>query len=421
MAVSTFIVGLLIGAVAMYAAAPPMRAGGQVVTVTVGGGGLSGTITIGDLVSLTGDLSAYGQRSKVAVDMAISDINAWLTQTGWSIQFQVKHEDTATDPATALQKLQSLASQGVQVYVGPMTSAEARNIIAYANTNHLVLISQSSTAEDLGIPGDYLFRLVPTDFAQSKAVARVVYQAGFTHAVVAARHDTWGDGLSKALEDRYKQIGGDIIDHVSYTPITSGTYDFSPQLTQIKTDYDAAVAKYGANKVAIIAVSFDELAVMYQQAKSYATLLNATWFGTDGTAQSGTVVTSAGDIAAQVKSISTIYAPTRGDKYTKFTNAFTSRTGGPPDAYAYAAYDAAWVAALSIIAAGKNDGAAVQKVLPGVANNYYGVAGWPNLNANGDRTISDYDVWEVQVSGGKAQWVQIGTWSAASDSYSPVS
>jgi len=425
-ATSAFVIGLLIGLVAMYAMAPSMMAPATPSTsmTSVASSGLSGTITIGDLVPLTGDLSAYGQRSKVAVDMAISDINTWLATTGSSVTFAVHHEDTATDPATCLQKLQSMAADGIQVYVGPMTSAEVRNILPYADTNNLVLISQSSTAESLANrTNSYLFRLVPTDDAQSKAVARVVISSGFPYVIVVARHDTWGDGLSASFEARYQQIGGTIIDTVSYTPVTTGTYDFSAQLTQIQSDYTTAVAKYGASKVAIVAVSFDELSVLYQQATSYKSILSATWFGTDGTAQSSTVASSSGSIAAEVHSFSTIYAPTRGDKYATFTAAFVNKTGGQPDAYSYSAYDATWIAALSILAVGKNSGAAVQAVFINVANNYYGVSGWPDLNGNGDRTISDYDVWSVvpnPSTSGTYQWALAGTWTASSDSVSWV-
>jgi len=422
MAIATLIVGILVGMVVMYAAAPSLGltpTSSSSMTATTAASGLSGTITIGSLTALTGDLSAYGQRSKNSETMAISDINSWLSTTGSSVQFAITIEDTATDPATCLSKLQTLAAQGIQVYVGPMTSAEVRNVLSYANTNHLVLISQSSTAEDLGIPNDYLFRFVPTDFAQSAAVARTVWQYGIKDAIVLARHDTWGDGLSGAFETKYQALGGTIVDTVQYTPISSGTYDFSAQLTTMTSDYNAAVAKYGASSVGVVAVSFDELSVVYQQLSSYPALTKAVWFGTDGTAQSSTVASTAGSTAAAVKSLSTIYAPTRGAKYAAFTAAYVAKYGGQPDAYSYSAYDATWVAALTILAVGKNDGVAVQAALPGVANNYYGVAGWPDLNANGDRAIADYDVWEVQsVNATSYQWVNVGTWSASADAVS---
>jgi branched-chain amino acid transport system substrate-binding protein len=416
MAIGTFIIGLVIGLVVMYGVAPSLAPPSASMVATTQS--MSGTYTIGTLLSLTGALSSYGQREKVAVDMAISDINAWLNASGSRVQFQVHHTDTATDPAVALQQLQSLAAQGIQVYIGPMASSEASNVLAYANTNHLVLISQSVTGVSLAIPNDFLFRMVPTDNAQSQAVARVAYQYGVQDVIVVARHDAWGDGLSQAFETRYQQLGGTIIDTVEYTPVTSGTPDFSPQLTQMKSDYDTAVAKYGASKVAVVAVMFNEVSVMLQQASSsYKELLGTVWFGTDGTAGDNLVTGAAsGAAAAQVKLLSTVFAPTRSDKYTAFTNAFVAKYGGNPDTYSYTAYDATWVAALSILAVGKNDGAAVQKILISVANNYYGVAGWPDLNANGDRTIGDYDLYEVVATNSTAvQWAHVGTWSATTD------
>jgi ABC-type branched-subunit amino acid transport system substrate-binding protein len=185
----------------------------------------------------------------------------------------------------------------------------------------------------------------------------------------------------------------------------------------MKSDYDAAVTKYGASKVAVVAVTFNEISVMLQQASSsYKELLGTVWFGTDGTA-GDSVVTGAGSgvAAAQVKVLSTVFAPTRSTKYTAFTNAFVAKFGGNPDTYSYTAYDATWVAALSILAVGKNDGAAVQKVLISVASNYYGVSGWPDLNANGDRTVGDYDLYEVVASNNTVQWAHVGIWSATAD------
>ncbi|MDG6898165.1 MAG: ABC transporter substrate-binding protein [Nitrososphaerota archaeon] len=442
-----FIIGLIIGAGAVYGLGVSSSAPSTVtstVTSTVAGAGatqtqtivstvtgtaasgLSGTITIGDLVALTGDLSAYGQRSKDAVDMAIADINAWLATTGSPVRFAVDHEDTATDPNTALQKLQLMASKGIQAYVGPMTSAEARNVLSYANNNHLVLISQSSTAEDLKIANDYLFRLVPSDYAQAAAAAKMMQALGIKDAIFISRSDTWGVGLSSATIADFKAIGGTEVDQIQYQVSSSGSYDFSSQLATLNTDYTNAVKQYGAANVGIMAVSFDELATMYQQASSYPSLLSSTWFGTDGTAESSTVTGTSGQTAAQVKSLSTIYAPTLSSKEQNFTNAFVAKYNQHPDAYSYSAYDATWVAALSIIACGANSGACIQKTLPGVAAGYFGVAGWPDLDYGGDRAIADYAIWEVGpcssapagscTAGQTYTWNQVGTWNSGSNS-----
>ena len=49
------------------------------------------------------------------------------------------------------------------------------------------------------------------------------------------------------------------------------------------------------------------------------------------------------------------------------------------------AYDAAWLVALSVMAAGRYDGETIAKILPIIAQHYYGVTGNTALDRNGDR------------------------------------
>ena len=95
---------------------------------------------------------------------------------------------------------------------------------------------------------------------------------------------------------------------------------------------------------------------------------------------------------------------------------FTAATvGQTPDSYAINAYDATWVAALSVLAAGQNNGQAIQKALPGVASNYFGASGWTKLQPSGDEAPVGYYIYEVQTVSGTTQWVLAGTYSAATD------
>jgi branched-chain amino acid transport system substrate-binding protein len=354
------------------------------------------------------------------MQMAMSDVNAWLANSSSPVRFQLVVEDTETDPAISLQKLQTLASQGIQVVVTGQSSAETRNQLAYMAANHIVEITGGSSAPDLShpVPNPYFFRLIAPDDACAIAWARLVSQLGYKAVIVTGRSDTWGDDIWTVFQQRFTQLNGTIIDYVPYTPVTTGTQDFTPQLTLMSSDYATAVTKYGASKVAIIAISWEEVASMYQQAQtSYPALLNAVWFGSPGSAESTVVLSSSGKVAAQVKSISLTNAPTRSAKWTDFANRIVTQMGGGyPDPFSGACYDAVWVAALSILYAGSANGAAVQKVVRLVANQYYGVTGWPDMNAYNDRAIQDYDIFEVQIVNGTPQWVYVGTYSAGSDS-----
>ncbi len=425
-AVGLLIVGLLIGSGAIYVAAPSFVGATTVTTTarftatTTAQAGLTGTITIGDIVALTGDLSSQGQRDKAGVDLAVSDINAFLTSSGYNLQIKVDHEDSATDSNTALQKLQSMAAQGIKVFVGPEWSGAASKMLTYANSNHLVLISQSSTATYLSnrsISTSYLFRLIPDDFAQGRALGRLQTQLGITNVFVIHRDDPYGNGLAASFENRFKALGGTILGDVKYDPAT--TTDYSAFLQPMKTAIDGAVTRVGASHVAVEAVTFEEGGVLLQQAQSsYPSVLGVTWFGSDGQATLAPFekTGSAATVAQKIKLISTIYSPTKSSKWTDFVTRFTAATSGlNPAPYGASSYDATWVAVLSILACNKYDGACVQKALPIVAGNYFGPAGWPNLNSAGDRTISDYEIWAVENVSGTPTWVNVGTWGSTAD------
>jgi branched-chain amino acid transport system substrate-binding protein len=410
-AVAMFIVGLLIGLVGMYVAAPSIIGTNSTTTTS----GLKGTITIGDLVALTGDLASQGARDKAAVDMAIQDINTWLKTTSQNFTFAVDHEDSATDTNVVLTKMQTLASKGIQIYIGPEWSGGAGALLQYANNNHLVMISESSTSLAYAISNDSLFRLVPADDAQGRALARLQIQEGIQAVAVLHRNDAYGNGLSSAFETDFKALGGSVLVDQQYDPTST---DYSTQLSAMKSQVDTAVAQKGASHVAVELITFDEGGVVLLQAQSsYPSLLNVVWFGCDGQAQLDPFVTTASAPSLKVKLISTLYSPSGSSKYQDFVTRFQQSSGLSIQSYTASAYDAVWVAALSIIAAGKNDGAAVQKVLPTVANNYYGPSGWPNLNAAGDRSVANYDVWAVEkLANGSATWSQVGTWDYTIDS-----
>jgi branched-chain amino acid transport system substrate-binding protein len=393
----------------------------QTTTVVSSGGssgGLSGTVTIGDLTDLSGELQAIGSQQKIAVGLAINDINNYLQSVGiTNVKFATITEDTGLNPATALSDLQTLAADGVQVVVGPLTSGEASNVLQYADTNHIVLISPSSTAISLAIPNDYLYRFVPNDAAQSFAIARALVDENVKDIVVINQQTVYGTGLANATINRFVALGGHAEAEIQYVSTAS---DFTPTLTTAQTEYQSAVKTYGASSVAILAIGYQEVGQMLIQAKSsFPGLLAATWYGSDGESQNPDFTNStsaAAPIAAQVKLISTIgESPVASAKTNAFVAEFNASAHETPDSYAINAYDATWVAALTVLATGQNNGQAIQKALPAVANNYFGASGWTLLQPSGDEAPVGYDIYEVQTISGTTQWVLAGTYSSASD------
>ena len=415
-AVALLVVGLLAGAGLTYAFTSS--------STSKATSGLSGTITIGQLTDLSGELQAIGSQTKISVGLAINDINAYLPTVGvTNVKFATITEDTGLNAATALTDLQTLSSDGVQVVVGPLASSEVSNILSYSQTNHIVLISPSSTAISLAGASPYLFRLVPNDAAQSFAIARALVTQNVTAIVPINLQSVYGTGLANATIIRFDALGGHSEAEIQYA---ASVTDFTATLTAAQTEYQSAVATYGASHVAVVAIGYQEVGQMLVQMKSsYPSLLTATWYGSDGESQNTDFTNStsaAAPIAAQVKLLSTIgESPSPSAKTEAFYAEFNAVAHETPSSYATNAYDATWVAALSILAAGSDSGQAISTALPSVANNYFGASGWTQLQPAGqlgaghDEAPVGYDVYGVATVSGTTQWVLEATYSSATD------
>ncbi|MDV3243786.1 MAG: ABC transporter substrate-binding protein [Nitrososphaerales archaeon] len=418
--------GIIYGAI-LGGAAPSIGVGG--------GGGLCGgqTVTIGALNDLSGDLSTQGKGDLAAEQLGIQDVNSYLQTSGCKLTFALNANDYKLDTPTALTQLQAMQAAGIQVVIGPLNSGTAAGILSFANSNHVVLLSPSSTSPALAIPNDYLFRTAPNDAAQGQADARILLDRGASAVILINRDDTYGNGLANATKTFLLNDNKNVIIKGPYKYDTATT-DFSALITQIGSDWTTLSGQVGASKVAIFAVSFQEIGTLLLQAqKSNPALLSTPlpWFGTDGTAQNSLLTNSTtGPVVSQVRLPSTLFGLlTNNTKSLAFYNRIKGTSAGAAILgggafYTFEGYDDVWLAALSIISAGKNDGTAIHNVLPSVAANFYGLTGPEALQPSGDRALfpgSGYQIWKVVKSGSAYSWVLAGSWDYNTDSVTWIS
>lgn len=440
--IGSLIVGLLIGAGGVYLAAPSLGlgstqtvtgtgGGGGTVTVTTtasgGGGGLcSGqTVHIGALNDLSGDLSTQGKGDLAAEQIAITEVNAYVKSANCNVTFVLDNYDYKLDGPTALLQTQAMFTNGVRVIIGPLNSGAVRAILAYANSNRIVIISPSSTSPALHVAdttGNYLFRTAPNDAAQGQAIAREVLTQGAKAVILVNRDDTYGGGLANATASFLKLDGlaaTSIAGPFKYDPTTT---DFSALITQITNAYTTLNTGAAAGHVSIVAVSFQELGTLLKQTSTQsATIYNdVPWFGSDGEAQNSLLSNSTvGQYTSHVVLPSTLFNVVNNSRtlafYAKYagTSQLAAITGGGVF-YTMEGYDDVWLAALSILSAGANDGAAIQAVFPTIANSFYGLTGWEGLTGN-DRTPGSYQIWKVVASGSTFSWVLAGSWNLDTD------
>ena len=388
------------------------------------------TLMIGELTDLSSGLSDQGLRVKESSLLGINDVNSFLSRDGCNLTFAITVDDYALDNAKALTDLQSLAASGVQVVVGPLNSGAAQYILAFANSNHIVLISPSSSASALAIPNDYLFRTVPNDAAQGAADARMMVERGASAAIILQRHDSYGDSVANATATRFKALGGNVVDTIQYDAATAdaGTLEWTASLNALNSDFNSAAATYGSGQVAIDVIAFQEFSQMITTASqkfSTGSSFNVPWstlpwFGTDGVAENTAIIAgSAGSLVAQVKLASTLYVTQNTTKSIDLSSRFAATyPGNFCDSFCLQAYDDVWLGAYATLIAGSYDGTKIQAILPSVASDFYGVTGWMGLQPSGDRIPTSYQIWDVIITGSPAvpTWIHAGTWDGTSDS-----
>ena len=368
-------------------------------------------IRIGALFSLTGDGSSLGIASAAALEVAARDINREMAELHLPWHVTTRVEDTHLTAAVAAEKIRELHESGVQLVIGPQSSAEAGAVLPYANENGVVVISQGSTASSLAIPGDHLFRLAPNDKLEGAAQAALLVADGIDTVVPMWREDAGNTGLKEGTRRSFTALGGTVLPGVSYAASTS---DFTA-LVRALGDAVRGVRNTRPNAhVAVYLASFEEAVDIIRIARLDADLASIRWYGGDGVTQSRALIADA-DVASFAVATS-FTAPNVGldestrDVWEPVSEAIRERVGFAPDAYALSVYDAAWVAVLSAIEV-QNEPASLRDAFERNVQRYWGVTGPTALDANGDRRIGNFDFWTIRNVQGLPDWVRTAQFS----------
>ena len=125
--------------------------------------GATETITVGGLLSLTGNWSTLGITSQAAMAIAVEDINNYLSNISSRYRFATTVYDTKLQTDLSTQAMSTAKGKGIQFIIGPQSSAEVGAVKAFADANNMIVISQGSTAGAYAIAGDNIYRFCPAD------------------------------------------------------------------------------------------------------------------------------------------------------------------------------------------------------------------------------------------------------------------
>lgn len=379
-------------------------------------------IKVGGLLSLTGNWSDLGTQCHVMMQIGAEQMEQLLrhfnprgipaTRFGGGVTFDLMIEDTLLDPATAASAAARLIAQGAQFIIGPQSSSEVAEVRKITDPAGVVQISPGSTASSLALPNDTVFRFVPADSLESKAVAELANIEGVKTIIPVWRADDGNRGLVNSLRTFAPPLGITVLPGTEY-PTTNAP--FSSVATSIAATVATAKAQLNLNQIAVYLAAFEEASDFLPFAATHSDLGGVKWYAGDGVALvSDYLKPGAAQFASQTRMIAPL--PALPEETQQLRDPILPKliaAGMPaPLPYAFAGYDAFVCATLAWVLAG-GDRTAVSSVLPSVARTFMGTTGWTVLNAAGDREIADFLFYGIVSNQGSWAWKGLVTHSVS--------
>lgn len=352
-------------------------------------------VKIGLIGGVTGPIAAMAPPMIASAQLAIDQVNA----NGGILDGQkligvvgdsACNPQNGTDAAT-----KAVNIEGVVAIVGPHCSG---SVLAVANSvtvpAGIAIITPSGTSPEITSldDKDTVFRTVPSDDYQGRALARTLLDRGTKKVAVAYLNNDYGKGLAEAFKSEFEANGGEIAGYAAH---------------------EGEKASYRSNLAELASGGADTLVILDYGDGSGLTLLRQAlengffenFVGADGMKSDATFK----ELGAENLTTFVASSPVgeKSDALEMFSKAFTEAGGDPNAIFVTTSYDAAFLMALAVEKAGgdKTKVAAAMReisngtgetILPGEwakakeliaagkAIDYKGAAGDHNFDEKGD-------------------------------------
>ena len=361
------------------------------------------TIPLGAVLPLTGTSATTDLRE--ALQLAVDEINEAGGVLEKALELRVRDDNSDVDRAKTAAA--ELADAKVPVIFGEWASSVTLELAKVTAERKVVQITGASTSPLLTTFEDdgYLYRTIASDTLQGNLLAKRALEKGFDSVAVIHIPGAYGEGLAQSFSDSFTAAGGSVSAKFAYT---EGRPSQSGLINQVmKTEPQA---------VLLVAYPADGAQIMLDWLDS-AHVDDTFWFFTDALQGEG-FVTAVGEGRFTFRHEGSGPGRPNSPRYEKFRSAFQARYGRDPGAYAANFYDAAFLAALGLQAAGTAEGSALKEHLSAVSVggqsfgpdeftaaiaalrggadvNFEGASGPVDFDENGD-VVASWDIWVVE-------------------------
>lgn len=326
-----------------------------VVTVLVGAlpGRAFAEIRVGAPFALSGSVASQAQDMRLGAELAMAQVNQQGGVLGDT--YRLNFADTACDPDKGVDVVRQLIQAGAVAMVGPVCSGVtlrvARSVTIPAGVVLLSVASASSLITNLD-DQDLVFRTAPSDALKGTALARVAHEMGVRSVAVSHASDAYNTGVAQVFGEAFKALGGRVTVTQSHEP------------KQADYQREARAVAAGAGDVALFAYSgsggVQYLKDVLEQPGVRRVL------GTDGLMSKDLASAFSSDQLARMTFVLAA-ADTEREGYKRWLAMAAGARIKADGAYVANAYDAAFMMALAIEAAGVADKAKVSAGLRAIA------------------------------------------------------
>ena len=292
---------------------------------------------VGTIGPLSGDAAIYGQAVANGAKIAVDEINA----AGGAIQFELQSQDDEADGEKSVNAYNTLMDWGMQVMVGPTTTGASIAVSAQANADRTFMLTPSASSVDVIDGKDNVFQVCFTDPNQGVASADYISanMAGAKVAVIYCNDDAYSQGIRDTFVSEAADKGLEVVYEGTFTADTAT--DFSVQLTGAQSA--------GADTV-FLPIYYQPASVILTQAAAmnYA----PTFFGVDGMDGILTMEGFDTSLAEGVMLLTPFSADAEDARTQTFVKAYQDQFGETPNQFAADAYDAVYIYAAALEAAG---------------------------------------------------------------------
>jgi len=285
------------------------------------------SIKIGFVGTMVGGFSNASINGRNGVQLAVEEINRQGGIHGYPVELLVK--DDRFDPEVALEVDRELYRAGVVAVIGHMTSNLSVHVLPEINRMKLLMVSPTSSSNQLSGKDDYMIQIYPPNKAASSLLAENLMK--IRHRSIAVAYDLRNPAYSEDWLEGFTQ------DYVSRGGQIAAAYPFASGLSFRFYQVAKELLASQAEAILIIANSKDT-AMLSQQIRKLGSklpLYASDWALADEIFQYG-------GPAVEGLIVPTLFFNEKaGERYARFKQEYQQRFGTEPSVAAVLGYESA--------------------------------------------------------------------------------